>query len=250
MSKSFKDRVVLVTGGSRGIGRACAVAFAKAGASTVVINYAGNEAAAQETLGLIQAEGARGEALRFDVADTGACTQAVEGIVKAHKRLDVLVNNAGVAVDGLVMRVKDEDWDRQLDTNLKGAFALIRAASLPMMRQRSGAIINLTSVAGEMGNAGQAAYASAKAGLIGLTKSVAKELGSRNIRVNAVSPGYITTDMTAYLQGETQKRMLASIPLGRPGTSEDVAQAVLFLASEAAAYITGEVLKVNGGMYT
>ncbi|SEN20829.1 3-oxoacyl-[acyl-carrier-protein] reductase [Stigmatella aurantiaca] len=245
----FKDKVVLVTGGSRGIGRACAVAFAQAGAATVVINYAGNEAAAQETLGLIQAAGAKGEALKFDVADTAACSSAVEGILKAHGRLDVLVNNAGVAVDGLVMRVKDEDWDKQLDTNLKGAFALIRAVSRPMMKQRGGAIVNLTSIVGESGNGGQAAYAASKAGLIGLTKSIAKELASRNIRVNAVSPGFIGTDMTASLPEETRKRMVDAIPLARLGGAEEVAQSVLFLASDAASYITGEVLKVNGGMY-
>jgi 3-oxoacyl-[acyl-carrier protein] reductase len=248
MMSAFKDKVVLVTGGSRGIGRAIAVAFARAGA-TVVFSYAGNEAAAQETLGLIQAAGARGEAVRFDVADTAACASAVESIVKAHGRLDVLVNNAGVAVDGLVMRVKDEDWDKQLDTNLKGPFALIRAASRPMMKQRGGAIINLTSIVGEMGNGGQSAYSASKAGLIGLTKAVARELASRNIRVNAVSPGFIGTDMTAHLEGETREKMLSAIPLGRLGSSEDVANAVLFLASDAAAYITGEVLKVNGGMY-
>ncbi|WP_257461249.1 3-oxoacyl-[acyl-carrier-protein] reductase [Archangium lipolyticum] len=245
---AFKDKVVLVTGGSRGIGRSIAVAFAKQGA-TVVISYAGNEAAAQETLGLIQAAGGKGESVRFDVADTAACASTVEGLVKTHGRLDVLVNNAGVAVDGLVMRVKDEDWDKQLDTNLKGAFALIRAASRPMMKQKGGAIINLTSVVGEMGNGGQAAYSASKAGLIGLTKSVARELASRNIRVNAVSPGFIGTDMTSHLEGETREKMLAAIPLARLGSPEDVANAVLFLASDSAAYITGEVLKVNGGMY-
>ena len=245
---TFKDKVVLVTGGSRGIGRSIALAFARQGA-TVVISYAGNEAAAQETLGLLQAAGARGETVRFDVADTAACASAVESVVKTHGRLDVLVNNAGVSVDGLVMRVKDEDWDKQLDTNLKGAFALIRAASRPMMKQKGGAIINLTSVVGEMGNGGQAAYSASKAGLIGLTKSVARELASRNIRVNAVSPGFIGTDMTSHLEGETREKMLAAIPLGRLGSPEEVANAVLFLASDAATYITGEVLKVNGGMY-
>jgi 3-oxoacyl-[acyl-carrier protein] reductase len=245
---AFKDKVVLVTGGSRGIGRSIAVAFARQGA-TVVISYAGNEAAAQETLGLIQAAGAKGEAVRFDVADSAACASAVDNVFKTHGRLDVLVNNAGVAVDGLVMRVKDEDWDKQLDTNLKGAFALIRAASRPMMKQKGGSIINLTSVVGEMGNGGQAAYSASKAGLIGLTKSVARELASRNIRVNAVSPGFIGTDMTSHLAGETREKMEAAIPLGRLGSPEDVANAVLFLASDSAAYITGEVLKVNGGMY-
>ncbi|HZI09704.1 MAG TPA: 3-oxoacyl-[acyl-carrier-protein] reductase [Myxococcus sp.] len=246
---SFKDKVVLVTGGSRGIGRACALAFAKAGASTVVVSYAGNEAAANESVGLLQAAGAKAEALRFDVADSAACTSAVEGVVKAHGRLDVLVNNAGVAMDGLVMRLKDEDWDRQMDTNLKGAFALIRAASRPMMKQRGGAIINISSIIGEMGNAGQEAYSASKAGLIGLTKSVAKELSSRNIRVNAVTPGFIGTDMTSHLNDELRQKMLETIPLGRLGAPEEVANAVLFLASDAASYITGEVLKVNGGMY-
>ena len=245
----FKDKVVLVTGGSRGIGRACAVAFAKAGASTVVISYAGNEAAAQETVALLQAEGAKAEAIRFDVSDSAACASAVDGIVKGHGRLDVLVNNAGVAVDGLVMRVKDEDWDKQLDTNLKGAFSLIRAASRPMMKQRGGAIINITSVVGEMGNGGQAAYSASKAGLIGLTKSVARELSSRNIRVNAVSPGFIGTDMTHQINDELRQKMLEGIPLGRLGNPDEVAGAVVFLAGDAASYITGEVLKVNGGMY-
>jgi 3-oxoacyl-[acyl-carrier protein] reductase len=245
----FKDKVVLVTGGSRGIGRACAVAFAKAGAAVVVVNYAGNEVAAQESVKLVQEAGAKAEAVKFDVADSAACAAAVESIVKTHGRLDVLVNNAGVAVDGLVMRVKDEDWDKQLDTNLKGAFALIRAASRPMMKQRGGAIINLTSIVGESGNGGQAAYSASKAGLIGLTKSVAKELASRNIRVNAVSPGFIGTDMPAGINDEMRKKMLENIPLARLGSPEEVANAVVFLASDAAAYITGEVLKVNGGMY-
>jgi len=246
----FKDKVVLVTGGSRGIGRACAVAFAKAGAALVVINYAGNEAAAQESVKLVQEAGAKAEAVKFDVSDSAACAVAVDSVVKTHGRLDVLVNNAGVAVDGLVMRLKDEDWDKQLATNLKGAFALIRAASRPMMKQRGGAIINITSIVGETGNAGQAAYSASKAGLIGLTKSVAKELASRNIRVNAVSPGFIGTDMTAAsINDEMREKMLENIPLARLGTPEEVANAVVFLASDSAAYITGEVLKVNGGMY-
>ena len=245
---SFENKVVVVTGGSRGIGRACAVAFGRQKA-TVVITYAGNEAAAAETVRLVQEAGGKAQALRFDVADTAACAGAVDEVVNAHGRLDVLVNNAGVAVDGLVMRFKDEDWDRVLDTNLKGAFALVRAAARPMMKQRGGAIINVTSVVGEMGNAGQAAYAASKAGLIGLTKSVARELASRNIRCNAVSPGFIETDMTHVLGEDLKKNLLGQVPLGRLGRSEDVAQAVLFLASDAAAYVTGETLKVNGGMY-
>lgn len=244
----FKDKVVLVTGGSRGIGRACAVAFGRHGAS-VVVNYAGNEAAATETVKAVEQAGGKARAMRFDVGDSNACAEAVDAIVKEQGRLDVLVNNAGVAIDGLVMRVKDEDWDRQLDTNLKGAFALIRAVSRPMMKQRGGAIINLTSVVGEMGNGGQAAYSASKAGLIGLTKSVARELASRNIRVNAVSPGFIDTDMTAKIPEETRQKMVEAIPLAKLGSADDVAHAVVFLASDMAAYVTGEVLKVNGGMY-
>ncbi len=245
---SFKDKVVLVTGGSRGIGRACAVAFAEAGA-TVVLTYVGNEAAAREAVAQVEAAGGKGIAVQLDVANTQASAELVERIVKEQGRLDVLVNNAGVAVDGLSMRVKDEDWDRQIDTNLKGAFALMRAASRPMMKQRGGAMINLTSVVGEMGNVGQAVYSASKAGLVGLTKSVARELSSRNIRVNAVSPGFIDTDMTSHLGEELKGKMMESIPLGRLGSAKDVAQAVRFLASDEAAYITGEVLKVNGGMY-
>jgi len=187
--------------------------------------------------------------VRFDVADTAACAVAVDEVVKTAGRIDVLVNNAGVAIDGLAVRMKDEDWDRTLATNLKGAFALCRAAARPMMKQRSGAIVNLTSVVGEMGNVGQAAYAASKAGLIGLTKSLARELASRNIRVNAVSPGFIDTDMTAGLNAELKAKMTEAIPLGRLGSADEVARAVLFLAGDAASYVTGEVLKVNGGMY-
>jgi 3-oxoacyl-[acyl-carrier protein] reductase len=241
----FTGKVVLVTGGSRGIGRACAVAFARAGA-TVVLSYAGNEAAAAEAVALA-GPGAR--SIKFDVADTEACAAAVEEVVKSAGRLDVLVNNAGVAIDGLAVRIKDADWDRTLDTNLKGAFALCRAAARPMMKQRGGAIVNLTSVVGETGNVGQAAYAASKAGLIGLTKSLARELASRNIRVNAVSPGFIDTDMTAGLNAELKAKMTETIPLGRLGSADEVARAVLFLAGDAGSYVTGEVLKVNGGMY-
>jgi 3-oxoacyl-[acyl-carrier protein] reductase len=244
----FKDKVVLVTGGSRGIGRACAVAFGEKGAR-VVLTYVGNEAAAQEAVGLVEAAGGRAVALKLDVADARACAELVERVVKEQGRLDVLVNNAGVAVDGLALRVKDEDWDRQLDTNLKGAFALMRAAARPMMKQRQGAIVSLTSVVGESGNVGQSVYSASKAGLIGLTKSLARELSSRNIRVNAVSPGFIDTDMTARLSEDLKTKMLEGIPLGRLGAAKEIAQAVRFLASEEASYITGEVLKVNGGLY-
>jgi len=212
----------------------------------VVLSYAGNEAAAAEAVALA---GPNARSIKFDVADTAACAAAVDEVVKGAGRLDVLVNNAGVAIDGLAVRIKDGDWDRTLDTNLKGAFALCRAAARPMMKQRSGSIVNLTSVVGETGNVGQAAYAASKAGLIGLTKSLARELASRNIRVNAVSPGFIDTDMTAGLSAELKAKMTETIPLGRLGSADEVARAVLFLAGDAASYVTGEVLKVNGGMY-
>jgi 3-oxoacyl-[acyl-carrier protein] reductase len=245
----FKGKVALVTGASRGIGRAIAVELARGGAS-VALNYAGNEAAAAEALALVQAAGApRAKLYRFDVADAAACSAAVEAVVADLGGLHVLVNNAGIAVDQLLMRLKDEDWRRQLDVNLTGAFNLIRAVTRPMMKAKGGAIVNLSSVVGEMGNAGQAAYAATKAGLIGLTKSVARELASRNVRCNAVTPGFIDTDMTAALPEAAKQKMMEGIPLGRLGTAEDVARAVCFLASDQAAYVTGEVLKVNGGMY-
>ncbi len=244
----FSGKVALVTGGSRGIGRAIALELGRRGAR-VVLSYAGNEAAAEQTVKALAEVGASARAVRFDVADAAACTAAVEALLKAEGRLDVLVNNAGVAIDGLVMRVKDEDWDRTLDTNLKGPFALIRAASRPMMKQRGGAIVNVSSIVGEMGNAGQVAYSASKAGLIGLTKSLARELASRSIRVNCVTPGFITTDMTGALDEGLKEKMKEAIPLARIGNPEEVAAAVAFLASDAASYITGEVLKVNGGMY-
>jgi 3-oxoacyl-[acyl-carrier protein] reductase len=244
----FKDKVVFITGGSRGIGRACAVAFAKRGA-TVVINYAGNEAAATETVKLIGEAGGKGKAVRFDVSNPEECNKAVEETVKELGRLDVLVNNAGVAIDGLIMRFADADYQKTLDINLKGAFNLIRAVSRTMMKQRAGVIINMTSIVGEMGNGGQAAYAASKAGLIGLTKAMAKELAPRNIRVCAVSPGFIETDMTTHIPEEARKMMLQVTPLARLGKAEEVAAATVFLASSDASYITGEVLKVNGGMY-
>ena len=244
----LNSKVALVTGGSRGIGRACAQELARRGA-TVVISFQGNEAAAAETVKLITDAGGKAKAIKFDVSNSEECTSAVDGIIKEFSRLDILVNNAGVAVDGLIMRFKDEDWDKTLDTNLKGAFCLIRAASRPMMKQKGGSIINMSSVVGEMGNGGQAAYAASKAGLIGLTKAVAKELSSRNIRVNALTPGFIGTDMTSGFGEEMKAKILDAIPLGRLGSAAEVAKAVAFLASEDASYITGEVLKVNGGMY-
>ena len=249
MELGLKDKVVLVTGGSRGIGQACALAFAREGAQ-VVFSYAGNDAAATATVAEIEKLGGRAKALKFDVSDAAACQAAIDGIVKDLGRIDVLVNNADIAVDGLVMRVSEADFTRQLDVNLKGAFFLCKAVARPMMKARGGAIINLTSIVGESGNGGQAAYAASKAGLIGLTKSVAKELASRNIRVNAVSPGFIETDMTAGIQGELRGRMTESIPLGRLGRADEIADAVVWLASDRASYVTGEVVRVNGGMLT
>ena len=249
MAFDFQGKTVLVTGASRGIGRAIAIAFGKGGAS-VALNYAGNAAAANEALALVQQAGAaKARLYQFDVADPAACATAVESVVADLGGLHVLVNNAGISIDQLVMRMKDEDWNRSLQVNLTGNFNLIRAASRPMMKAKGGAIINITSVVGEMGNAGQAAYAAAKAGQIGLTKAVARELASRNIRVNAVAPGYIDTDMTAALPEAAKQKMTEMIPLARLGTAEDVANAVLWLASDQASYVTGEVLRVNGGMY-
>lgn len=247
--RGFQEKVALITGGSRGIGRACALELARRGAA-VAITYQSNEAAAREAVEGLKALGARAQALKLELADPEACAKAVDAVVESLGRLDVLVNNAGLALDGLVMRTKPEDWQRQLDVNLSGAFYLVRAASRPMVKQRSGAIVNLTSVVGEMGNAGQSGYAATKAGLIGFTKALARELAGRNIRVNAVSPGFIETDMTSRIAGDAREKLVASIPLARMGSADEVARAVAFLASEQASYITGEVLRVNGGLLT
>jgi 3-oxoacyl-[acyl-carrier protein] reductase len=246
--RDFEGQVALISGASRGIGRACAIVLARRGAK-VVVNYASNEAAAAETAKLVADVGGSAELSRFDVADTAASAEAVERVVAAHGRLDVLVNNAGVAADGLLLRLKDEDFARQFAVNVQGAFGLSKAVARPMMKQRSGAIVNLTSIVGEMGNAGQAVYSATKAALIGFTKTLARELCSRNIRVNAVSPGFIDTEMTQGIPEAARAKMLENIPLARLGRAEEVAEAVAFLASPMASYITGEVLRVNGGMY-
>ncbi len=246
---AFQGKTALVTGASRGIGRAIAVELARGGAR-LALNYAGNTAAAEEALRLVREAGSpEARLFPFDVSDPVAATKAVDEVVATMGGLHILVNNAGIALDQLVMRIKDEDWQRQLDVNLSGAFHLIRAVSRPMMKARGGVIVNLTSVVGEMGNAGQAGYAATKAGLIGLTKSVARELASRNVRVNAVAPGYIDTDMTASLPEGAKQKMAEMIPLGRLGKAEDVARAVAWLCSDQASYVTGEVLRVNGGMH-
>ena len=241
------DKTAVVTGGSRGIGRAIAVALAAEGAKVAVI-YAGNAAAAEETLSLIKEQGGEAVAMQCDVADDAAVSDMINAVKEQFVSVDILVNNAGITRDGLLMRMKEGDWQAVLDTNLTGVFHCTKAVTKLMMKQRSGAIINITSVVGQTGNAGQANYAAAKAGMIGFTKSVAKELASRGIRVNAVAPGCIDTDMTAVLSDAVKEDMLKSIPLGRVAQPEEVAKAVVFLASDNASYITGQVLNVDGGM--
>ena len=229
-------KTAIVTGGSRGIGRAAALTLAEAGADVAVI-YAGNTAAAEETVRLIEEKGRKGLAIQCDVADEAAVTAMVKDVKKELGRIDILVNNAGITRDGLLMIMKEADWQAVLDTNLTGAFHCTKAVTRLMMKQRSGSIINITSVVGETGNAGQANYAAAKAGLIGFTKSVAKELASRNIRCNAIAPGCIETDMTAVLGEDTVDAMIKTIPMGRVAQPEEVAKAVLFLASDDASIL-------------
>ena len=244
---NFTDRTAVVTGGSRGIGRAVCLELARRGAH-VALCYAGNEAAAKETVAACEAEGARAMAVRCDVSDESQVKALMDAALKEFGRIDILVNNAGITRDGLLMTMKEADFDAVLDANLKGAFLCMKAVSRPMMKQRSGRIVNLSSVVGLRGNPGQANYAASKAGLIGLTKSAARELASRGITVNAVAPGFIDTDMTAALPEAARAALLASIPAGRLGRAEEVARTVAFLASEASAYLTGQVLAVDGGM--
>lgn len=240
-------KTAIVTGGSRGIGRAVSLLLAREGANVAIV-YAGNTAAAEETKQQAEALGAAAAVFQCDVADEQAVADMVKAVKTQFGSVDILVNNAGITRDGLLMRMKEADWQAVLDTNLTGVYHCTKAVSKLMMKQRQGAVINLSSVVGETGNAGQTNYAAAKAGIIGFTKAVAKELASRNIRVNAVAPGYVETDMTAGLPDSAKEDMLRSIPLGRPATADDVAQAVLFLASDQAKYITGQVLNVDGGM--
>ena len=241
-------QVALVTGGSRGIGRAVALRLAAAGAA-VVVNYRENAAAAEETVGRIAAAGGRASAACFDVGDGEAVRVGVQNIVDAHGRLDILVNNAGLTADALLLRLREEEWERALRTNLTGVFHCTKAAVRAMVRARYGRIVNLTSVVAEMGNAGQVAYAAAKAGVIGFTKSLARELAARGVTVNAVAPGLVETDMTAGLDDQQKAFFTNVIPAGRIATPEEVAAAVAFLASPDAGYITGQVLRVNGGLY-
>ena len=244
----LKDRVALVTGGSRGIGRAISKALAARGAH-VVVNYAGNEAAARETVDAIAAAGGKAEMKQFSVADAEAVDAAITDVHKRLGRFDILVNNAGITKDQLLLRVKPEELTEVMNTNVGGALWCAKSAMRLMMRARKGRIINLSSVVGESGNPGQAVYSASKAALIGLTKTLAREYASRGITVNAVAPGFIETDMTAGLPEEAKKTILAQTPLGRIGSAEEVAAAVVFLASDEAGYVTGQVLRVNGGMY-
>ena len=243
----LEGKVALVTGGSRGIGRAIALKLAGEGAA-VAINYAGNAKAAEEVKASIEAAGGKAMVVQADVSSAEAVDAMVEAVVNELGGIDILVNNAGITRDGLLMRMKEADWDAVINTNLKGVFYCTKAVSKLMMKKRSGRIVNMASVVGLTGNAGQANYAAAKSGVIGFSKSMAKELASRGITVNMVAPGYIETDMTAVLSDKVREAMISTVPLARAGQAEDVAGAVLFLVSDMASYITGQVINVDGGM--
>lgn len=247
-SLSLKNKIALVTGGSRGIGRAISVRLASLGAN-VFVNYSSSPEAAEKTVSACREFGVEASALGFNVADSAAVDAAFEQIKAKTGKLDILVNNAGISRDGLLLRFKDADWRETLGINLDGAFYCSRAAAKLMLKAKAGSIVNISSVVGEMGNAGQVAYVSSKAGLIGLTKCLARELASRSITVNAITPGFITTDMTGTLDESLKAEMLKSIPLARFGEPEEVANLVAFLASSQATYITGQVVGINGGMH-
>ena len=243
----LKGKVALVTGASRGIGKEIAITLANQGAY-VIVNYCGSESAAQDTLNVIKENGGDGEIAQCDVSDFEKVKELIDGIVANHKTIDIIVNNAGITKDNLLLKMTEEDFDAVVNTNLKSAFNTSKNAIRYMIKQRSGRIINISSIVGIIGNAGQINYAAAKAGLIGVTKSLAREIASRGITVNAVAPGFIETDMTKNLPEDAKKAMLAGIPMKKIGQPKDIANAVLFFASEQASYITGPVLQVNGGM--
>ena len=243
----LEGRVALVTGGSRGIGRAIGRRLAAEGA--VVVLAARDRGRLSEAVGEIEADGGRAESVTVDVAERASVDAAIGGVLERHGRIDAVVNNAGVTRDNLVLRMKDEDWQAVLATNLTGVFLCTQAALRPMLKQRSGRIVNVTSVVGLVGNAGQANYAASKAGVVGFTKSVAREVASRGITVNAVAPGFIETDMTAGMTDKAKAAVSAAIPMGRVGSPEDVAGTIVFLLSDAAGYITGQVLGVDGGFH-
>jgi len=241
-------KIALVTGGSRGIGRAAAIALGQQGAY-VVVNYVSNEAAAREVAEHIEKAGGKAEIAQFDVGNGESAEKAIAELAKRLNRLDILVASAGISIDALLLRLKDEDFDRILSVNVKGSVASARAALKVMMRAKAGRIIFLSSVVGEMGSAGQTAYAASKAALLGVTKSLAREFASRSITVNAITPGFIDTDMTLGLTDEQKTAISAAIPLARTGKPEEIAAAVVYLASDEAGYITGQALRVNGGIY-
>jgi 3-oxoacyl-[acyl-carrier protein] reductase len=244
----FSGRVAIVTGASRGIGRAIALELGRRGAVVVVADLLGE--LAEQVAAEIAAEGGQAEAAAVNVADAAAVESMVQGLLGRRGRLDILVNNAGIARDQLLMRMKRAEWDQVIEVNLTGVFNCTQAVLRPMLKQRAGRIISISSVVGQMGNAGQANYAASKAGIIGFSKAVAREVASRQVTVNVVAPGLIDTEMTRALPESVQQDWLSKVPLGRFGTPEDVARAVAFLASDEAAYVTGQVLAVNGGMYT
>lgn len=243
----LQNKVALVTGASRGIGREIALTLAREGA-TVIVNYQGSKEKADAVVEEILTFGGKAESTCCNVADFESCSVMIQDVIQKYGKLDILVNNAGITRDGLIMKMSEEDFDRVLSVNLKGAFNTIRHASRYFLKQRSGKIINISSVSGVLGNAGQANYSASKAGIVGLTKSVAKELGSRGINVNAIAPGFIETEMTDAMNDKAKEAVMAQITLGRCGQTKDIAKAVLFLASDMSDYITGQVISVDGGM--